>query len=610
MSSDYSIPAIAWTVAAGNLPKTIPNAITVLADGTGDAPDIPTAISQLPTTGGLINLGTGTFFISQSVANTSKSNIVIQGQGRGQTVISSSITSDNPIFDFEGSTTGNSLVLTANCTKGAVTATLSTGDASTLATGNYVLLRSNRIWDSSVNSKTGEILKVLSVNTGTGVVTFVDPVNDSYNTADSASMIKLAPLSNILFRDLTITSGAGSSARTGGSLFFRFVSDLSFDNIETSNLWWAAMQISSCWRIRMANVYIHDMNDPAGAAAQTHHGIVLNAATRDLALDDSSIVVTSNSVYAYGITGTNSEGVVREIVVNNTTSRGACTAHFNFGQASELVELTNCTCIGEGPNVLTAGAPGFIIQGPQTVVQNCNVLRTPGRGIYLGGLASGTIISGCQIEGVIAAGNPGDGIYLDTNIVAAIITGNRIQDCVAHGITGNTGNNDIVIQANVLKNCDGDAQIKLNGTNVLVQGNRIRDGVLPLIMTGSAETWNIQDNDFSNNTSNVPTLIGTASLVENNTGYNPVGVMTNPFTAGAGNITNSSAAQAAPASGATYTCRYTEKSVTMLLGTTSNITIDGLSIANPTGYANFVMKPGETFSLTYTGGPSVKVYCH
>jgi Right handed beta helix region/Pectinesterase len=614
LGGESNIATAAWYVVNSNLPKHIPQSFTVLADGTGDYPDIATALAALPNTGGVITLGTGTFVVNSSISNTTTSNVIIQGQGRGQTIISSSITTDNAIFDFEGTTSGNSLPLTANTVKGSDQVTLSTANAATLASGNYVLLRSNKIWDSSLNTKTGEILKVLSVNTNTGVVTLVDPVNDSYNTSDSASVIQITPLSNILFRDLTITSSTGSSSRTGGSLFFRFVSDLVFDNVETSMLWWAAMQLSSCWRVRLDNVYIHDMQDPAGASAQTHHGIVLNAATRDLALDDSSIVVTSNSVYAYGMTGTNFEGVVREIVINNTTSRGACTAHFNFGQSSEIIEFSNCTTIGEGPNVLTAGAPGFSVQGPQSVIQNCNVLRTPGRGIYLGGQASGAIVSGNQIEGVIAAGNPGDGIYLDTSITSVNINGNRIQDCAGHAITGNTGNNNLLIQTNeIINNAATDAAILLNGTHIILKGNMITTNAAPCKMTGSAESWTIMANDFSGNTSNAPILIGTASLVNNNMGYNPVGSMTTPIPSSGTNIFNVNGSSTTPASGTTYTNRYTTKSVVLsTASTTTNLIIDNSTMTGVSSTLwTFVLSPGESFSTTYTGGtPIVKMFCH
>jgi len=606
MSID-GIPATAWKLETFQQvqPIKLPNVFSILADGTGDYPDIASGLAALPNTGGILNLGPGVFVINNQITNTSKNNIVIQGQGAGATILSSTITTDNPIFDFEGAATGNSLVLLGNTPKGVNTATISTTDAATLGAGDYVLIRSNKIWDPSINSRTGEILRVLSVSSG--VVTLVDPANDSYNTVDSASMIKIAPISNIVFRDLTITSSVGTSSRTGGSLFFRFINGLLMDNVELDSVWWAGMQISSSWRGRLSKLYVHNIQDPSGIL--THHGIVINSATRDMVIDNSVVVLTSNSILAYGLTGTNYEGVAREITCSNTTSRGGCTAHFSFGQATELIDLTSCIAIGVGPNVLTSGAPGFVIQGPQSSMNSCFCVRTPGRGIYIGGQASGVIISDCQVEGTtnVSGGPPGDGIYIDTNVTGVNIDNNRIQNCAGHAVTGSTGTNDLLICNNLMKNCAGDAAIKLNGIDVIVTENRIRDCTAPLIMTGSADNWTIDSNDFRNNTSTTPTLIGIGSFVMNNMGYNPVGTVTNPFpTSGSGNINNTSQTAALPASGTVMTNRFTPCTIYYTSGgTVTQTVVEGVIYSGVVSLPKLM--PGSTYSITYTGTPILTV---
>lgn len=623
MGGESSIATAAWFVVNSNLPKVIPNSFTVLADGSGDFADIGSAINALPTTGGVINLGTGTFPVSSSIANTTRSNIVIQGQGVGSTIVSSSITTDNPIFDFEGTVPGTSRSLTANATKGTNTATLSTGDAATFSAGQYVLIRSNKIWDSELSTKTGEIQKISSVNAGTGVVTFVDPLNDTYNTSDSASMIALSLLNNITFQDMSITSTAGSSARTGGSLFFRFINGVYLNNVEFNKLWWAGAQLSSCVNINLNGCNAHDTQDPSGAGGSTHYGYVIHAASRNGILNSCFGSTLRHTVTMGGQTGTNFEGVVRNVTVTNCTSANADTAHYDTHQGCEGIVFSSNVAMGGVPAAGGTSVPAYQIRAPRCTIIGAIILRTPGRGIFLFGNSAGnhgglSVISGCHIEGVshVAGGANGDAIYYDTSIPGGIINGCKIQDCDGHAVTGGgTGNNDINFTGNEVKNCcvfTTDGNINLQGNNVVITGNRFRDGPnRPIQMSASStDSWTICDNDFTGMTNTASALNGTLSKVYNNMGYNPIGVITNPFpTSGSGNITNSSQAAAVPASGTTQTVVYTPKRIIMTGGTISNVTIDGTTVASAASNFYLALGVGETFSVTYSVAPTIKVYC-
>jgi hypothetical protein len=93
-------------------------------------------------------------------------------------------------------------------------------------------------------------------------------------------------------------------------------------------------------------------------------------------------------------------------------------------------------------------------------------------------------------------------------------------------------------------------------------------------------------------------------------GYNPVGIITNPFpTSGAGNIGNVSQSAAVPASNTTQTVVSTPKTIIQTGGTVTAVKINGTSVATAAGNYTFKLGLGETYSVTYSGAPTISVYC-
>jgi hypothetical protein len=92
--------------------------------------------------------------------------------------------------------------------------------------------------------------------------------------------------------------------------------------------------------------------------------------------------------------------------------------------------------------------------------------------------------------------------------------------------------------------------------------------------------------------------------VVNNSGYNPVGVLANPWRP-TGDLTNDESGSADPVSGQLYTVRQSPKTVIITGGAVTQIAIDG----TPTGLLAGVFKLGigETIAVTYSALPTTKV---
>jgi hypothetical protein len=123
-------------------------------------------------------------------------------------------------------------------------------------------------------------------------------------------------------------------------------------------------------------------------------------------------------------------------------------------------------------------------------------------------------------------------------------------------------------------------------------------------MKGTSKDWHIADNSFDQNNNNSPTSLTVDTTVINNRGYNPVGIIANPWHP-SGDLTNEGGGNSDPTSGQLYTVRQSPKTIIVTGGKVTQIEIDGI----PTGISSGVFKLGigETIAVTYSTIPTTKV---
>ncbi|HTD55863.1 MAG TPA: hypothetical protein VK670_10810, partial [Silvibacterium sp.] len=556
----------------------------------GDFTTLQAAINALPTTGGKIFVKAGVYPITSTIEITA-SNVQIQGEGMGITVFAgdAAMTGNTPGLEAHNATVGTARPLVADTAQGDITFNLSPTDASSFSAGDYILLFSNKEVDTESPAKhAGEVKQITSVDATTGVITVDDQIFDTYTVADSANVIRITMLLNITLSDFSITTKAATSTLTSGFTHFRFIENLQIERIEVHDAFNTGIHVQSVRNSKISDCYVHHIKD---VPQNNHYGIVVGSASQNVSVTGCRFSHTRHAVTTGGSSGTNQNGVQRNIVVANCTSMLADTAHFDTHQPVENITFTGCVAIGGAP--ASTEVLGFQMRGRNCSIIGCSVLQAVGRGMMLfGPISSGATVVGNMIANVKAAtdGTLGAGLHLagpETPGSAATsnhtIMGNVIKSCDGSAITNGGLNSDIVISGNVIEDTNSvvpGAAIQLSdAARVLVTGNNINGtGANPAIaMLGTSDNWQINQNFLSNVGTDPVALLGSGSVLINNFGYNPVGTIASPWPVSNGDLTNEvSGGSPDPQSGQVYTVRHTPKTIVITGGTGLQIAINGV----------------------------------
>jgi hypothetical protein len=329
-----------------------------------------------------------------------------------------------------------------------------------------------------------------------------------------------------------------------------------------------------------------------------------------VSISDCRFSHTRHAVTTGGSSGTNQNGVQRNLVIANCTSMLADTGHFDTHQPAENVTFIGCVADGGIPAISTSGVNGFQMRARNCSIVGCSVLQAVGRGIMIfGPVSSGAVITGNMVANVQAtAGNQaGTGIYFDSAGTSNhTVTGNVIKNCDGAAIANGGSNSDFVISGNIIANVASAvtaAAVDLtNATRVQVIGNNISAiGQSPAVaMRGSSDDWQVTANHFVDGGGVL--LAGTGSVLASNFGYNPVGAIASPWPSGGTDLTNRvTAGNAAPLSGARYTVRHTSKTIVISGGDVAGIQIDGAETGLTAGV--FKLAVGETIAISYGSAP-------
>jgi len=591
-------------------------------NGNGDFTDLQTAINALPTTGGKIFVKAGVYPIISTIKIT-ESNVQVQGEGMGITVFvgDSALTGNTPALEAFNRAAGTSRLLVADTARGDITLKISPADAASFTAGDYVLLFSDKEVDTEQPGKhAGEVKQITAVDPTSGVITVDDQIFDTYTVAESAHVVRITMLQNITLSDFSITTAAPSSALKVGFTHFRFIENLQVQRIEAHDAYNTGIHLQSVRNANISDCFIHHISDvtPPG---NEKYGIVVGTASENVSITGCRFSHTRHAVTTGGSSGTNQNGVQRNVVVANCTSMLADTAHFDTHQPAENVTFVGCAAIGGVPAI--SEAYGFQMRARNCSIIGCTVLQAIGRGIMLfGPISSGASIVGNMIANVKAVGSTlGTGIYFagpETPGAPATsnhtVTGNVIKNCEGSAIANGGLNSDIVISGNIIDNTNSvvpGAAIQLtDAKRILITGNNISETVqnAAIAMAGNSDDWQITQNYLEDNATGPVSLHGTGSVVINNAGYNPVGAILAPWPASGGDLTNGVIAGSPnPQSGTVYTIRHSPKTIVVTGGDMSQITINGVDTGLTSGV--FKLGIGETVAVTYgTLAPTAAVF--
>lgn len=167
-------------------------------DPTG-AVDASTAIAAALATGHPVDLGgpENTWRIDTRVDLASNAKLI----GRGATInyTNVALTSSARVGVRGQGTVGSHLPLTVDAVKGEYAVTISSGNAATLAVGDWVQLSTTGAnyypYAGGVNTDRGEIKKIFSI--AAGVVTFEQGIYDAYTIANTGGLRKLTMVNDV-----------------------------------------------------------------------------------------------------------------------------------------------------------------------------------------------------------------------------------------------------------------------------------------------------------------------------------------------------------------------------------------------------------------------------
>jgi Right handed beta helix region len=584
-----------------------------------DFTDIQTAINALPPGGGKVFVKAGTFVIAHTIL-IQQGNVHIQGEGMGITnIVADQTMTASPAFQVYNPQAGNPLPLLVDSSRGDTAVTLSPPNAATLALGDDILLFSNKPVDAEDPRKhAGEVKQVTAIDVVTGVITFDDQIFDTYRLADAAAMARITMLRNITLSDLSVTTMAPFYTANAGFTFFRFVENLQVERVEVHHAYVSGVQLLSVRNSNISDCYVHHIRDKQ-PAANVHYGITVSAASQNVSITGCRFSHTRHAVTTGGSSGTLENGIQRNIIVSNCTSMAADTAHFDTHDPAENVSYVGCVAIGGVP--AAQEVIGFQMRGANSSIVGCSVLQAVGKGILIfegtgnpqfHAGSDGATITGNMIAGVKSvAGALGIGIHLDSSGTSRhTITGNVIKQCEGSAIVGQGGNSDVVVSGNVIDGTNTavpDGSIVFHSAQrVTITGNKILNNQTgsPIGMKGSSGNWIIAGNFFAQNNNNSPASLSADSTVINNPGYNPVGIIANPWHP-SGALTNDGGGSADPVSGRLYTIRQSPKTIIISGGAVTQLAVDG----TPTGLTAGVFKLGigETIAVTYSSTPLSRV---
>jgi len=589
-----------------------------------DFTDIQTAINALPPSGGKIFVKAGTYIISKTIRIQS-SNVHLQGEGMGITnIVADAAMTATPAIEAYNSAAGGFLKLAADTAKSDTTVTLNPPDAATLAVDDYVLLFSNKSVDAEDPAKhAGEVKQVAAVNAANGIVTLDDQIYDAYLLADSASIAKITMLHNITLSDFSISSTAPFYTSASAFTQFRFIDNLRIERVESHHAYVSGIELISVLNSSISDCYVHHIRD-GKPASHVHYGITVSCASQNIGISGCRFSHTRHAVTTGGRGGSLLNGVQRNIIVSNCTSMAADTAHYDTHDPAENVSYVGCVAIGGTPPPDLQVVIGFQMRAANSSIVGCSVLQAIGKGIMIfegkgdsqshagsdGATITGNLIAGVKSVG----GDQGVGVFLDSSGTSRhTIAGNVIKQCEGSAIRGAGQNHDVVVSGNVIDGTNlvvPGASISFQSADrIAICGNKIINNPTghPIEMAGSSKNWHIADNSFDHNNSNSPFPVTADSTVVQNSGYNPVGPIANPWNASR-DLTNNGGGDSNPTSGQRYIVRQSPKTIIITGGKVTGIEIDGTATGLSAGV--FKLGIGETIAITYTPGspPTSKIF--
>ena len=465
-----------------------------------------------------IKIASGDYEVNATITINNKYNLSIEGSGMGITrLLAGSTLGTNKILTISGSASGTARNLTANTVNQTPTAVMSSGDASTFAAGDTVLVRSTKDFaiGGSASGHQGEIKKISSIASGT--ITFWEFLFDTYLTADTANIIKLLPSRNISLSNFTIKPhpSYAPGVDVDWCVFF-LVDRMQLDRVEVIDYpgtYRGNLQFNSCTNITASQLHFQQT-----IPYNFQYGISFHCACQNCVVSNS----TANGDFrhpftaAAGETGTNEEGICRNIKFVNCVATGGSQNAFNTHPEGEGIQFINCGVVG------TNAGGGFKLRSRYSSIVGCYVQSAEGLSQDQHAIKIADFASDCIISNVHIINCKGDGIRIADGLDGTVVEGCVIRSCSGDGIRIESGGTRTMIRNNTIAVNGGDGIDVLTSDNCIFMGNRISSngGYGIRFSSGDCQNNIISSNSLASNTSGaISNGNQTGNKESNNLGY-------------------------------------------------------------------------------------------
>lgn len=228
-------------------------------------------------------------------------------------------------------------------------------DTNGLATGDVLLIQSQRVWsnDGADVVRTGETVVVASVSAGQA--TIYPALSDSYRLTDSATVRRIGGVNGVRMRRVNMI-GPGETVLNYGMFFARAV-DIKLEQCRIEKFGAASVAFDNCYDFEVSNSTFMD-----SYGAGLGYGVVCLSACRNYRL--------LGNLFQRGRTGWTqggTSGVGRDIVIANNNCIGQYTGALGTKNAADGITVTGNICVGDGGS--EGVQDGIRIRGRNAVVQ-------------------------------------------------------------------------------------------------------------------------------------------------------------------------------------------------------------------------------------------------
>jgi hypothetical protein len=310
------------------------------AVGDGVADDTAAVQAWLDADGSLKICPPGTYYIPSGVLTTKGDQKIVCAPDAefllktGDTIVRA--------IQFQGSVSGTSHALASNGTKGDISITLTSGAGANYATGDWIILRSNKQFaPDRVATTYGTSFLIFSVVGD--VITLNTALPYDYATANNAAITKVNPIQNVHWEGGKITGADSPSVdlnQTG--MVFTYAKDCIVRSLSTQYITDNSLFFDTCMACTTHDQRGKDLRGGNG------YGVFFFNACRDCYSYDGVFEQTEHAVSFSGSNGVSENCGALDFIVNN---------YFNTGSTRPPVD-THAGCGRVKLRGYVAGADG------------------------------------------------------------------------------------------------------------------------------------------------------------------------------------------------------------------------------------------------------------